>query len=426
MVNIPGKALFVANGGQILHSSERRSDDIFVGKRVLVVGNGKSAVDAAVAAAVVAEENGTAPPIQMARRQTWYVPRYILGLIQYKWVFHTRLGCSLLPAYYETSKFWKAIHYVLSPLKWMTWRIVELLLLCQYHLPPRLWPKLRTIEGATLDNSVLITDNKHLRRLRKKQVDMRIGEVSSLKPGKAVLNNGEEEDVDVIIMATGWSLGFDLFMDSDFILAGLDFKGGLDFNQDGLWCYRNILPTEFKGLAFVGSNSLTFMNIYTAYIQSYWLAQLLAGVRSWPKEEQMKMTVDREKKWKRTLYTHCNDMRGASIEAYMQHYHDVLFREMNASEPFNCLIRPVANLIIPVIPSLMAGCLTPSNVVKYPRASNHDAKNESFERDSMENGSKTPSPSSVASVDSNSSVRVDMTGECLTTASPDPTAAANA
>ena len=39
---------------------------------------------------------GTALPLQVARRQMWYVPRYLLGLLQYKWAFHTRLGSALL------------------------------------------------------------------------------------------------------------------------------------------------------------------------------------------------------------------------------------------------------------------------------------------------------------------------------------------
>ena len=65
MLHIPGQASFVEKGGTILHSSERRPDDIFRSKRVLVIGNGKSAVDAAAAAADV----GRGAAIQVARRQ---------------------------------------------------------------------------------------------------------------------------------------------------------------------------------------------------------------------------------------------------------------------------------------------------------------------------------------------------------------------
>lgn len=362
-VLLPGADEFKNNGGKILHSSERRSDDIFLNKRVLVIGNGKSAVDAASAAADTAKANGdttTRAPIQLARRQTWYVPRFILGFLQYKWAFHTRIGSSLLPRYYETtSAVLIGLHFVFTPIKWILWRLVEILLILQFRLPFRLWPKMLTIESAALETSVLITDSDHLVRLRNRTVDMRIGSVGRLEAGRAILSDGNVVDADVIILATGWNLSYDTFIDNNSIFAGLDFsKDGLNFEKDGLWLYRNILPAGFKGMAFVGANTLTFMNIYTSYIQAYWLAQLLAGERPWPEESHMKETVEREKAYKRKYYKE-SQMRGASIEAYMQHYHDLLFREMSARSPFHWLIRPLADLFVPVVPSLMKDCLEP-------------------------------------------------------------------
>jgi cation diffusion facilitator CzcD-associated flavoprotein CzcO len=70
---LPGSEDFLSSGGMILHSSEWRSHEIFEGKRVIVVGNGKSAADAATAAAEVAKAQSGTPPIQVARRQMWYV-----------------------------------------------------------------------------------------------------------------------------------------------------------------------------------------------------------------------------------------------------------------------------------------------------------------------------------------------------------------
>jgi dimethylaniline monooxygenase (N-oxide forming) len=428
VVNWPGTKAFLAEGGTMLHSSERRSDDIFVGKRVMVVGNGKSAADAAAAAANVAQENGTDPPIQLARRQTWYVPRYILGFLQYKWFFHTRLGSLLLPAYYETPLLYKIFHFLFAPLKWIVWRLVEVMLLCQFCLPYRLWPSPCTIEGATVENSVLITDESHLRRLRRGEVDMRIGTINHLQAGKAVMSDGKEVQVDVIVQATGWSLGFDTMIDEASLLSGLDFMyDGLDFCEDGLWLYRNILPASFNGIAFVGSNTLTFMNIFTSYVQAYWLAQLLAGDRPWPERKQMKETVEREKAFKRRYYR-IGDMRGASVEAYMQHYHDILFREMNARNAYPCcLIRPFANLVVPVVPSEMRGCLEPVHRLEKSKS------NKSKAEDKKAPVAKVKEVSNVAPIGGEQSYtkthctpdleegkrpsvssRVDMTGECAT------------
>ena len=281
---------------------------------MLIVGNGKSAADAAIAAASVREQHPNIDmptPIQLARRQTWYVPRYLLGCIQYKWAFHTRLGTNLLPRYYEVNDPIRVmLHLLLSPIKWIIWRVVELLLLVQYRLPYRIWPKIGTIEREALNTSVLITDECHLRRLRGKRgdgdgsIDMRIGEIDHVNYNRKVtLKDGTTiKDVDVIVMATGWKLKFDLFVEGDNTYSGLNFGGftnqsdKLNFEDDGLWLYRNVLPPDgMKGIAFVGSNTLTFMNIFTSYIQSYWLAQLISGEREWPNEQYMNDTIRREK-----------------------------------------------------------------------------------------------------------------------------------
>lgn len=404
MLHIPGQASFVEKGGTILHSSERRSDDLFRNKRVLVIGNGKSAVDAAAAAADV----GSGAAIQVARRQMWYVPRYLLGFIQYKWAFHTRLGSALLPRYFETTALWLVVlHTLMASVKWILWRIVEVLLLLQYRLPYHLWPRWNTVESAALETSVLITDEAHLRRLRKGEIDLRIDTVERLSAGKAHLTTGSVEEVDVIVMATGWQLSFDTFMCSHDIFAGLGFdKDTLDFCNDGLWLYRNMLPPGFKGMAFVGSNTLTFINIFTSYIQAYWLAQLLAGEREWPTEAHMKDTIQREKVFKRKYYKDCG-MRGASIEAYMQHYHDLLFAEMKARQPFNCLIRPVANLVVPMVPSVMKGCLEPKQALDKAKAKQKQQQQQQEEEEHKKTHRVIPATTPDLS-ESNSSASIDL------------------
>lgn len=368
MIDLPGSAEFVKAGGTILHSSERRTGTTMLeGKRVLVIGNGKSAVDAALAASEAnkkcSNNSTTKPPIQLARRQIWYVPRYILGFLQYKWAFHTRIGSLLQPAYYETPALFGVIHLLFFPVKWLLWRVVELLLLGQYRIPYRLWPSLLTIETAALDTSLLVTDETHLNKLRNGDIDMRIGTIQSLKPGKVVLNDGSEENVDVIIQATGWNPGYTTMIDADTLMKGVKTTtkdGSLDVADDGLWLYRNVLPSGFRGLAFVGSNTLTFINIYTSYIQAYWLAGFLANERAWPDHAHMADTVEREKAFKKRLYPSGN-MRGASVELYMQDYHDVLFKEMKARKPFHWMVRPLADLFVPVLPAVMKGCLEPTN-----------------------------------------------------------------
>ncbi|GAA4726138.1 NAD(P)-binding domain-containing protein [Isoptericola chiayiensis] len=60
--------------GELLHSSEYRSADVFAGMRVLVVGGGNSGCDIAVDAV-----HRAASVDLSVRRGYWFVPRYLLG-----------------------------------------------------------------------------------------------------------------------------------------------------------------------------------------------------------------------------------------------------------------------------------------------------------------------------------------------------------
>ncbi len=60
--------------GTTLHSAEYRTPDIFIGKRVLVIGGGNSGCDIVVEAA----QNG-AGALHSTRRGYWYMPKYLLG-----------------------------------------------------------------------------------------------------------------------------------------------------------------------------------------------------------------------------------------------------------------------------------------------------------------------------------------------------------
>jgi dimethylaniline monooxygenase (N-oxide forming) len=359
VLDIPGLSDFIAAGGQVLHTSTWTSPKQFMGKKVLVIGNGKSAADAAIVAAQVAKENHSTPPIQAIRKQNWYVPRFML---HFKWAFHSRTVSALLPQYFERASgiqglLYTLLHTLASPIKFVLWRLLELVFLVLLRLPVALWPKLGTIDTeGSLSVPLLVTDDRHLQPIRNGEIDMRICQVvkvtAATAPQKqtyAHLSTGAVVPIDVIVMGTGWQLDY-TFLDE------VTVRRKLDFCNDGLWLYRNILAPQLEGIAFVGANTLTFMNIYTAYVQAFWLAHLLAGRRDHEPEKKMNDSIAREKVFKRRLYPNC-PLRGASIEAYMQHYHDLLFAEQGI-DPYvyrsSGLLAPLWNVILPILPETMA------------------------------------------------------------------------
>merc|ERR1719343_20413 len=103
----PGADLFE---GKTMHASEFQRTDVAAGKKIIVVGGGKSAIDCVVAASDVAES-----ATLLFREVHWPVPRHLLNLVPFKWGTYSRFGHATLPTYYEASWCERAIHKVAKP-----------------------------------------------------------------------------------------------------------------------------------------------------------------------------------------------------------------------------------------------------------------------------------------------------------------------
>lgn len=346
LLHIPGMDEFKAEGGTVLHTSTWESLAPFHGQRVLIIGNGKSAADAAMAAANVAKAAGTTPPVQVIRQPRWYVPRLLL---QHKWLVHSRLATSVLPRYYENDTFAaKLLHALASPVKFLLWRTLEVGFWILLRLPWALWPRWGTLhrEGA-LAVAMLVTDERHLRPIRSGEIDLRVGHVQKLSPRQAHLSNGSVP-VDVIVMGTGWQPPEYSFLDPETV------RSKLDFTADGLWLYRNILVPQLDGIAFIGANTLSLMNTYSSFVQAFWLIGLLLGHRDYMSEQQMVDNIAREKAFKRRVFPYCN-IRGANINSYMGHYLDILLAEQGIqAHVYSGPLARVVNMVMPILPETMA------------------------------------------------------------------------
>merc|ERR1711975_150290 len=95
------------------------------GKRVVVVGGGKSAVDCAVAAV----KGGADEVTLLFREAHWPVPRYILDLIPFKFATYSRFGHALLPTHHDVSA--------------LVWWLVERIFTFQFALSGDLKPSSR-------------------------------------------------------------------------------------------------------------------------------------------------------------------------------------------------------------------------------------------------------------------------------------------
>ena len=92
------------------------------GKRVIVVGGGKSAIDCAVVAGKHAESSTL-----LFRSAHWPAARYLVNLVPLGWYTYSRFVNFTLPMHYDVTPFHKAMHALGAPLKWVWWRVAEIL-----------------------------------------------------------------------------------------------------------------------------------------------------------------------------------------------------------------------------------------------------------------------------------------------------------
>ncbi|MEE8500867.1 MAG: FAD-dependent oxidoreductase [Kiloniellales bacterium] len=335
----PGQEAFE---GEILHISGVKSRAPLEGKRVAVLGFGKSATDVALEAAAVAQETHI-----IFRDPHWPVPQKLAGLIPFKWGMLSRLTSTLLPPYQRPSPVERAVHGPGKPLVWLFWRLVEILLFFQCRLGPRfgsrenLVPR-KPIEVDCFGESTMLPRPAFYRLLRRGAVTAHRAEIAAYAPDGLILSNGDKLDVDLVVLGTGWR--------SDYGFLGESVRARLDMADDGFYLYRHMLNPELPNLVFVGS-AATICSILTYSLQARWLAELLAGNHRLPDAEAMAREIADMKAWKRAWmpFSHA---RGARLILHMLHYHDELLRDFGANPRRKTgLFAPFKELFAPYGPS---------------------------------------------------------------------------
>ncbi len=274
--DLPGRESFP---GTVLHANEVRAGT-FTGRRVVVVGGGKSALDLATRAA---HEAASATLVQ--RKVNWMIPeRLLLGTVGYKWVLFTRLGESLLPRYHDPACV-RPIDRVDERVKRVLWWVVTRDVLIStglYRLPKRLRPT-----GALPFHLAHagVMPRGYVRALRRGRLAAEVGAVEAYTDRGLRLANGRDVAADVVVFATGHRRVFP-FLD----LPVHDAAGRLRL-------YRGIVPPGVDRLGFVGFRQV-FNNIMGVELTAHWLVRHFLGtLRTTVDERGMREAVDARLAW---------------------------------------------------------------------------------------------------------------------------------
>jgi dimethylaniline monooxygenase (N-oxide forming) len=323
MPNFPGQQKFK---GEIVHISELHNREQLEGKKVLVVGYGKSATDASILAVEHADEATV-----VFRKPSWPVPAMLLGKVPFKYALFNRLTNAMLPLYIRPYLAERLLHSLGKPFVYLFWRLVEKLISyqCGLHLPNSgksatqadLMPT-HKIEYGGFSNSTMLPKPEFFEYIHSGRLAAERAEITSYTPEGVVLSNGHTTECDLVVLATGWS--------TDYGLLPQSVRDRMGFEDDGYYLYRQMLHPDVPGLVFIGSNAATYINILTHNLQARWLTQLLKGSHSLPSKDSMLEEIEAVKNWKRRIIPPSGN-RAATLHLHMQHYHDELLADMGVS-----------------------------------------------------------------------------------------------
>lgn len=314
-----GADAFRAAGGTICHSSEFLDLEAARGRHVVVVGYGKSSCDVAVGLSGVA-----AGMTVVARELIWKMPKKLAGVLNYKYLFLTRMGEGLFP-YIERRGFERFLHGAGRPLRNAMLGTVQAIITRQLDLK-RLGALPRgPFERIARSTVSLVTDGFFDQVAQGRIALKRDTAIDRLtvEAGRrlAVLGTGERIPADIVICGTGWRQEVP-FLDPAIQARILDERGNFRL-------YRCILPTGVRNLAFNGYNS-SFFSPLSAEMGALWIAALLGGALSLPPERAQREATDRRLRWmeERTEGRHA---RGTNIIPFSMHQIDELLADMGLS-----------------------------------------------------------------------------------------------
>ncbi|XP_027724174.1 dimethylaniline monooxygenase [N-oxide-forming] 1-like [Vombatus ursinus] len=253
---IPGISTFK---GQYFHSREYKHPDLFKNKRVLVIGMGNSGADIAVDASRVAKK-----VLLSTTRGAWLINR----------LDH---GCPSDIVF--TSRFQSAFRDCL-PTPVVNWLFAKKVNSWFDHENYGLVPESRTFIREPVLNGELLGCINTGKVLIKASVE-------TVKENSVVFKNTpEEEPIDIIVFATGYTFAFP-FLDESIVKV--------ENNQASL--YKYIFPTHLEKptLAVIGLIRTSTSLVCTTEIQARWVTRVLKGLTKLPSPEAMIEDVDKRK-----------------------------------------------------------------------------------------------------------------------------------
>ena len=294
--------------GAVLHSSQLRDRQRLAGRRVVVVGGGKSAYDCAEAAGRDASQC-----TMVLRSPHWLAPRYVMGL-RADWLILTRVAQALLP-YHTKHGAAALLHGPGKPLVDLYWRFMMWFLIRAMDIPDALEPEVPLPVG--LQDVGAGTELYDL--VRAGRVEPKPAEIAEFVDGETVrLSTGETVPADVLICATGWVQSIDFL--------GPSLRDPVCDDDGFFTLYRHIVPPREPRLGFIGYAS-SIGTTMSSEVSAHWLSSHFLGRMERPDEDRMYEEIGKVKQWAEVYLP--RESSGHAVAVCLVDFLDQLLRDMD-------------------------------------------------------------------------------------------------
>ena len=256
--------------GKVLHSSQLQDGGVVcAGKRVVVIGGGKSATDILqVAADYALSTTGLMRTIHYSLPVGFQMFGLHVGYLMYN-RFADLLAA---PAYCE-SGWANALLRPIGDLYWsyMGKKISE-------DLPFSARPTITFREDR--ERQAISREADFTRKVNEGKIVIKHGEIDHVQAEGVRTKDRKDIDADVLIFATGFKRQY----------------FGLHQEEGEQWRYRGIILPGVRNYAVIG-NVATTRTMVLSNLQAVWLAEMLRGKVRLPSDEEMKRDIEKRKEY---------------------------------------------------------------------------------------------------------------------------------
>jgi dimethylaniline monooxygenase (N-oxide forming) len=327
---LPGREQFV---GEVVTEREITTPTVFAGKRVAVVGMGKSALDIAM----LATEHGATSVDQVFRTARWLLPEHIFGLVHFTHAMFSRVGSVMMTSWAQPTRAEAVLHTRLRPLIDTFWATLGRGMWHQQASVgvPRgaaARARVRRLRPAhpfiqDMRSAAALVPRGYFRAVADGGLEPVHADLLGFSPQGVRVRDVESQQerelaCDLVVLSLGSSTPVFPFMPAH-------YRAMLEGEPDGVQLYRHLIHPRIPRLAFTGYNH-GFLHIPMVEVGALWIAAWIAGELELPTVAEMEVTIDRIRAWKRAHVTF-EPSRACAVSTRHHQYLDILLQDLELS-----------------------------------------------------------------------------------------------